>query len=252
MFARNSLALLTAALLGSALVTPAHAAPPETRFIVKYRSGMTPLANTSSVLLSAFNSHNGADVRAVLEAVGLDPDAVPPDRRAEVLLEIARQHRAMADGLRRLLMMRRDAKIALGIRSSQVEVGMNPLKWAPDADAAVEALLGPRTGSYKRGAEAIDDAVRALEAHQLALIGGVKAALRVALDAFDPAELERKLKAGGLSAVVPQLRRAELWDKFVENYEGFVDQANEDVRAVLGRELDKLYSDGTRDRDPLD
>ena len=129
---------------------------------------------------------------------------------------------------------------------------MNPLKWAPDAAAAVEALLGPRTGSYKRGEEAIEDAVRALESHQLAMIGGVKAALQVALGTFDPSELERKIKASGLSAVVPQLRRAELWDKFVENYTGFVDQANDDIRTVLGRELDKLYSDGPRDRDLLD
>jgi predicted component of type VI protein secretion system len=184
---------------------------------------------------------SAAALAALFDATGARPPSDAPEVQAAFAAEIGRQHRAMADALRRLLLMRRDAKLAFGVKQTQVEMGMNPLKWAPDAGAAVEALLGPDTGSFKRGQAAIDDAVQSLEAHQLAMIGAVKAGLRVSVAAFDPAALETKLSSKGLSSIIPQLRRAELWEKFRENYKDFAEDVDEDIVRVLGRELDRLY-----------
>jgi type VI secretion system FHA domain protein len=187
-----------------------------------------------------------AALTALFNATGARPAVDTPEARAAFAAEIGRQHRAMADALRRLLLMRRDAKMAFGVRQTQVEMGMNPLKWAPDANAAVDALLGPDTGSFKRGQAAIDDAVQSLEAHQMAMIGAVKAGLKVSIAAFDPAALEKKLASRGLSSIIPQLRRAELWEKFRENYTDFAEDVDEDIVRVLGRELDRLYGGGGR------
>lgn len=187
-----------------------------------------------------------AALAALFDAAGARPPSDTPEAQAAFAAEIGRQHRAMADALRRLLLMRRDAKLAFGVKQTQVEMGMNPLKWAPDAGAAVDALLGPDTGSFKRGQAAIDDAVESLEAHQLAMIGAVKAGLKVSVAAFDPAALEEKLSSKGLSAIIPQLRRAELWEKFRENYKDFAEDVDEDIRSVLGRELDRLYGGVSR------
>ncbi len=81
-----------------------------------------------------------------------------------------------------------------------------------------------------------------MQSHQLALVGAIRSAVKVALDAFNPAELERKLETRGLSNVVPALRRAELWDRFREHYARFAEQTDDDIRAVIGRELDRLYA----------
>ncbi|MGG7566950.1 type VI secretion system-associated FHA domain protein TagH [Rhodovulum sp. DZ06] len=223
--------------------TPAPAPPPPAEAAAP---GAPAPAAPAPAPAPAADDGSAAALAALFDAVGMTPPSDDPEAALAFAAEIGRQHRAMADALRRLLLMRRDAKLAFGVRQTQVEMGMNPLKWAPDAGAAVEALLGKDTGSFKRGQNAIDDAVESLEAHQMAMIGAVRAGLKVSVAAFDPAALEGKLASKGLSAVVPQFRRAELWEKFCENYARFAEDVDEDIRSVLGRELDRLYDGSGR------
>jgi predicted component of type VI protein secretion system len=47
-------------------------------------------------------------------------------------------------------------------------------------------------------------------------------------------------------------RKAELWEQFVENYKEFAAEADEDVRRVIGKQLEQLYADeATRSRAKL-
>ena len=183
-----------------------------------------------------------AALRMLFEAVGLDYDKVPPEERVETAVLVGRLVVSMTDALRRLLDGRRAVKRELGVAGTQVEFGANPLKFAPTSEAAVEGLIRPLASGYITGEEAVADALSSMQSHQLALVGAIRGAVRVALDAFDPTELERKLESRGLSQVVPVLRRAELWERFREHYTRFAEQANDDIRVVIGRELDKLYA----------
>lgn len=183
-----------------------------------------------------------AALRALFEAVGLDYDDMPAEQRAETAALIGRLVVSMSDVLRRLLDGRRMVKRELGVAGTQVEFGANPLKFAPTTEAAVEGLIRPLASGYITGEEAVSDALSSMQSHQLALVGAIRSAVRVALDAFDPAELERKLETRGLSQMVPALRRAELWERFRADYARFTEQANDDIRMVIGRELDKLYA----------
>lgn len=181
-------------------------------------------------------------MRALFEAVGLDYDDIPPEERVETAALMGRLVVAMADTLRRLLDGRRMVKRELGIAGTQVEFGANPLKFAPTTEAAVEGLIRPLASGYITGEDAVSDALGSMQSHQLALVGAIRSAVKVALDAFNPTELERKLETRGLSHVVPALRRAELWDRFREHYARFAEQTDDDIRAVIGRELDRLYA----------
>lgn len=179
---------------------------------------------------------------ALFEGLGLDVSELSPRARAAMAAELGRSFRALADGMRRLLEGRRTVKRELGVAGTQVELGANPLKFAPDAQAAVDGLLRPLTSGYLSGPEAVEDAVASMQAHQLALVGAIRSAIRISLEAFDPAELERKLARRGLSHMVPALRKAELWERFTEDYQRFARQADDDIRMVIGRELDRLYA----------
>jgi FHA domain-containing protein len=148
----------------------------------------------------------------------------------------------MTETLRRLLDGRRSVMREFGIAGTQVEFGANPLKFAPTTEAAVEGLIRPIASGFITGEEAIADALSSMQSHQLALVGAIRSAVRAALDAFDPAELERKLESRGLSQAVPALRRAELWKRFCEEYARFAEQANDDILMVIGRELGTLYA----------
>ena len=189
---------------------------------------------------------------ALFASLGIAIEEVPPEKRHEMAAEIGRSFRALADGMRELLASRRDVKIALGLGATQIETGSNPLKFCRDANDAVNALLRPSASGFLSGSAAVSDAVTALQQHQVALVGGVKASMKTALSAFDPAEIESKLTKRGLSQIVPMKRKAELWEEFVENYNDFATEADEDIRRVIGKQLEQLYADeATRSRAAL-
>lgn len=182
-------------------------------------------------------------IAALFASLGISLDEVPPEKRHEMAAEIGRSFRALADGMRELLASRRDVKIALGLGATQIETGSNPLKFCRDANDAVNALLRPTATGFLTGSTAVSDAVTALQQHQVALVGGVKASMKTALGAFNPSEIEDKLAKKGLSQIIPMKRKAELWEQFVLNYKDFAAEADEDIRRVIGKQLEKLYAD---------
>ena len=189
---------------------------------------------------------------ALFATLGIALEEVPPEKRHEMAAEIGRSFRALADGMRELLASRRDVKIALGLGATQIETGSNPLKFSRDANDAVNALLRPSATGFLTGSTAVSDAVTALQQHQVALVGGVKASMKTALATFDPDEIEKKLTKRGVSQIIPMKRKAELWEKFVENYKDFASEADEDIRRVIGKQLEQLYADeATRSRAAL-
>lgn len=179
---------------------------------------------------------------ALFEAMGIDTARMTAEEQAALAAEVGRTCRALAQGMRRLLDGRRAVKRELGIAGTEIAVGANPLKVLPDPQAAAEALVRPPLPGFLSGEAAVEDAVASMLHHQMALVGGIRSAMRIALATFDPAEIEQRLAARGLSQVVPALRRAELWERFCETYAQFAEQADDDIRKVIGSELEKLYS----------
>jgi type VI secretion system FHA domain protein len=179
---------------------------------------------------------------AMLRKLGFAPETMTEERRRAVVEAVGTTYAAMADALRQLLIGRDTVKRELGLARTEVQFGANPLKFSLTRQAAIDALLDPKLEGYLTGEDAVEDALEAMQLHQMALVGAIRAATRIALDAFDPDAIEAKLEKGGLSQVVPALRRAELWEKFRQDYKRFVDQADDDIRMVIGRELDKLYA----------
>lgn len=190
---------------------------------------------------------------ALFDAIGIPIEDIPPERRRAMAAEIGRSFRALADGMRELLESRRDVKIALGLGATQVETGANPLKFVRDASGAVDALLRPSASGYLTGVTAVEDSVKALQKHQVALVGGVKVSMKTALAAFNPATLEKKLEKKGISAIIAMKRKAELWERFVENYTEFAEEADDNIKRLIGKDLEKLYADeAARSRATLD
>ena len=198
-------------------------------------------------------AEDDAAVTVLLATLGIPAHEIPPEARPALVAEIGRSYRALADGLRQLLAARRDVKIGLGLGATQIETGANPLKFVRDADGAVNALLRPSASGYLAGTVAVEDAVQALVRHQGALVGGVRASMQVALDAFEPKSLEEKIAKRGLAAVIPMKRKAELWERFTQHYNEFAAEANDDIRRVIGKALEKLYAEeATASREALD
>ncbi|MFK7945907.1 MAG: type VI secretion system-associated FHA domain protein TagH, partial [Paracoccaceae bacterium] len=177
------------------------------------------------------------------------PTDLDDEARARLAEEIGATFAAMADAMRQMLATRAEVKRALGIVATEVEIGANPLKTARDRTAAIDGLVRPLSSGFLSGEAAVEDSLHSMQAHQYAMVSGIKAALQKTLDAFDPKTLEEKLTERGWSSWLPGQRKAALWDSFVGNYQMFSEQAADNFRMLIGRELDNLYQT-RRDQPP--
>ena len=75
----------------------------------------------------------------------------------------------------------------------------NPLKFSPDAKAAIEQLLQPPARGFLDGPAAMDDAMHDLVGHSIGTVAGMRAAIEGMLDRFAPQAWSPSWSAGRCS-----------------------------------------------------
>lgn len=142
-------------------------------------------------------------------------------------------------GVMDLLRARAEFKNGLRLPSTLVQRRENnPLKFAPSAEEAIERLLGPGDGAYLSGEAAIEDAMRDIRHHQLALL----AAMRIALDStfarFDPARFEDAAAKSALGHW-----NGKPWRRYREHYRALSEDPDERFRSLFGDEFARAYEE---------
>ena len=118
----------------------------------------------------------------------------------------------------------------------------NPLKFSPNAEAAMSHLLAPQGRGFMTPLRAMRDAYDDLRAHQFAFVAGMRAALTGVLARFDPGTLERRLtEKSVIDSVLPMNRKAKLWDLFEQLHSDLQREAEDDFDALFGREFLRAY-----------
>jgi FHA domain-containing protein len=129
----------------------------------------------------------------------------------------------------------------------------NPLKFTPDAHAALEQLVNPAMRGFMNGPAAMTDAMNDLVGHAIGTMAGMRAALDGVLERFAPAELEGKLTSKSvLDSLLPMNRRARLWDLYLQHFATIREEAQEDFQSLFGKaflaayeqQLDRLRQSG--------
>ncbi|MCP3725612.1 type VI secretion system-associated FHA domain protein TagH [Paraburkholderia sp. CNPSo 3272] len=201
----------------------ARAAAPETR-------PAAPRAEDSAVL------------DALLDGLGIAMDDVAHLSAPELARLTGALLREATQGtmsvLRSRAMARREARIAMTMIEARDN---NPLKFFPDADRALTQMLGARGRGYLAPDEALRAAYRDIQAHELALVAGMRAAFEDAMARLDPAAIEGSLDApAGLEALVGN-RRARLWQRFVKTWEHVSRDAGDDFQQRFGEPFNRAY-----------
>jgi type VI secretion system protein len=180
---------------------------------------------------------------AFCAGAGLDPHLLAHEDPLDLMRSMGRLCREMTGGLRDVLSARASIKSEYRVEQTMIgSINNNPLKFSPDADQALAALLGrPRPG-YVGGPEAVRDGFDDLKAHELALLSGMQTAVAALLREFDPAQLTRRLERKSLlQNLVPGARRAKYWDAYENHYKQIVAEVADDVRGTFGRAFAKAY-----------
>lgn len=123
-------------------------------------------------------------------ALGVDLKSLDHDAKEALALNAARLLKQSIGGLQQSLRTRSELKNELRLAQSLVQVThKNPLKFGVDAGEALEILLQPNKPGQMPAGQAISQAFRDLQAHQVALLTASRAAVRSALEYFSPQQL---------------------------------------------------------------
>jgi type VI secretion system FHA domain protein len=182
-------------------------------------------------------------LQAFLDGAGVPDLAMPEGLSAETMRHIGKLLRAATQGVVDLLLAR-----ALLKRELRADMTMlrphenNPLKFSPNAEAALHHLLAPRGQGFMPPQQAMEDAINDLRAHQMAVMAGMRAALQGVLERFDPANLEERLTRNRvIDALLLRNRKAQLWDLFLALYSDITTEAEEEFHQLFGREFLSAY-----------
>jgi type VI secretion system FHA domain protein len=192
--------------------------------------------------ISAGQGGDDALLRAFMEGAGLHGVGFP-NQDADATMRLAGTvFRAMAEGLREVLMSRAAIKNELRVEQTMLQPkDNNALKFSVTPEEAVAALLFTRRTGYKVPVDAVREACRDIQSHEMAVMAGVQTALVGLLRRFDPAALEARLQPGRLDGLLPVSRRARVWELFCATYADIAREAEDDFQSVFGREFAKAY-----------
>jgi len=180
--------------------------------------------------------------QAFLAAMGADgfnlsgPDLVPTMSRLGKVLK------TMIHGMREILMTRTSIKSEFRIEQTMIQAGgNNPLKFSISPEQAVEAMVRSTEKGYLDAADATEEALRDIRAHEIAMVTGMEAALKGVLKRLDPAALESKIATDSSLGNLLKSKKARYWEIYEKMYAEISDQAENDFHELFAREFAKAY-----------
>ena len=158
------------------------------------------------------SSAAGFDVTAFLQAAGVDPATVAPETAGALGLIL----RTVVQGVIEVLQARAELKNQFRLPLTRIRTAENnPLKFAVNAEDALNSLLGRRSPAYLAPVEAFEDAFDDIRFHQMAMLAGMRAGFEQTLRRFDPQRLQevfdKRVKRGGLLQMTTKPRYWELY-----------------------------------------
>lgn len=177
-----------------------------------------------------------------IDGLGL-PAHFPQKPTPHVMRTLGMVMRQMVDGTLQLIRARSIAKNQLRTEATIIESrNNNPLKFSPDAKAALSQLLQPPQPGFLSAPDAIRDAFDDLQSHQIGTMAGMRAALEGLLARFEPARLESHLvRRSALDSLIPSSRKAKLWDMYVQHFESIRGDAEEGFHELYGKAFIAAY-----------
>lgn len=181
---------------------------------------------------------------AFCEGAGIRID-LPQGLNPDQMRMIGKVLREATEGALRLMAVRATAKTELRAAVTTIRArNNNPMKFSPNAQAALEQLLQPPLRGFMAGPLAMQDAMHDLVGHSIGTMAGMRAALAGVLARFEPGELESKLVGKSvMDSLLPMNRKAKLWDLYLQHFVSIRDDAQDDFHNLFGAAFVAAYED---------
>ena len=186
--------------------------------------------------------YSGDAGRAFLAALGAQDVKVSDAELPDTLARLGCTLKAMITGMREILMTRTSIKSEFRIEQTSFNKGgNNPLKFSLTPEQAIEAMVKPTARGYMPAEAAAAQALEDIQAHEIAMMTGMEAALKGVLAKLDPAILTAKIEAKGGFGSFFSNRKAQYWETYETMYAEVSDQAQNDFHELFAREFAQAY-----------
>ncbi|MER2098924.1 MAG: type VI secretion system-associated FHA domain protein TagH [Pseudomonas qingdaonensis] len=176
-------------------------------------------------------------------ALGVDLGGLDPGVREALAIKAAGLLKQSIGGVQQSLRTRSELKneLRLALTTSH-RASHNPLKSSADAGQALGLLLHPAAPGQLPASQALTQAYRDLQAHQVAMLTACRAALQGVLEHFSPRQLGLQFERGR----APLLRTAgSQWRAYVR-YHHALGQDDEWSERLLARDFAQAYAEQVR------
>ena len=118
----------------------------------------------------------------------------------------------------------------------------NPFKFSTSKSGTLQQILSKSNPAYMSGADAIREGFDDVNAHQMAVVAGMEAALQDILKRFNPKKLETRLESDSIfDSILPGGKKAKYWDIFKLLFDEIAGEAEDDFQQLFGRKFSRAY-----------
>jgi type VI secretion system protein ImpI len=130
----------------------------------------------------------------LLEGLGLTHTPIPDEKVADFLMDVGLALRQVIEGLHGVFSDQdQGGDATFRVATSQLQpLEDNPLKFAADADEAVDLLFGQRRAVHLGPRAAVAECLEGLRLHRSAVAAGTAEGLRTVIESFAPTTLARR------------------------------------------------------------
>jgi len=214
--------------------TPQPAAPPATA---------APATPPPATATPARPSHAGGALAAFIAGAGLKSEDLAGVDESALFEQVGSVLAEFTDGLVQTLSGRTHIKSEFRLDQTMIRpVENNPLKFSTSKISTLKQLLSQQDTAYMTGAKAVKEGFDDVNAHQMAVVAGMEAALQDILKRFNPEALEKRLESDSfLDNILPGGKKAKYWEMFKLLFDQIAGEAEDDFQQLFGSKFSRAY-----------
>lgn len=187
----------------------------------------------------------GNAMAAFARGAGLEPEKLAGFDQEVLFEQVGRMLIGFTEGLIQTLGGRTHIKSEFRLDQTMIRPAENnPFKFSTSKTRTLMQLLSKNDPAYKSGVNAISEGFDDVNAHQMAVIAGMEAALQDILSRFNPKTLEKRIVSDSiLDNILPGGKKAKYWDIFKLLFDEIAGEAEDNFQQLFGKEFSRAYEE---------
>ena len=184
------------------------------------------------------------DIVPFLNGLGLDVEK-NTTLRPSVMFELGKTLRDLLGGMLETMSARAELKSEFRVMQTTIRSQENnPIKFSVDTNEMIQNLFFRNLKSFLKPKDAIAEAFKDLNAHEIALMAGVQSAVNGILEELDPEMIRQKQYANtGLGKLIPGKQNERYWQIYTNYYQEIRRSIAEGNNRFIDIDFAKAYED---------